>query len=89
MGDGLMLHLSRLSPSVWERTLMLVESAALTPRDRVTPRTTLRELQARVRQDSRDRSSQLLRSIQGSLRVEGYVVSEAVLRSELAKLHRA
>lgn len=68
---------------------MLVESADLTHRDRVTPRTTLRELQARVRQDSGDRSRQLLHSIQGSLRVEGYVVSEAVLRSELAKLHRA
>ncbi len=55
--------------------------------DRITSRTTLSELQARVRQDSVDRSSQLLRSIQGSLRVEGYVVSEAVLRAELEKLN--
>lgn len=67
---------------------MFVESPDLTHRDRVTSRTTLRELQARVRQDSVDRSSQLLLSIQGSLRVEGHVVSEAVLRSELAKSHR-
>jgi len=53
----------------------------------VTPKTTLAELQARVRSAAArgvDQSARLIRSVQQSLRVEGYEVREEVLRDALA-----
>ncbi len=52
----------------------------------VTPHTSLAELQARVRAaEARgvDQSDRLVRSVQQSLRVEGYEVREEVLRDAL------
>jgi hypothetical protein len=55
---------------------------------RVTPRTKLTELRARVGAAStrgQDGPSRLVRSVQQSLRVEGYDVREEVLRSALRR----
>ena len=55
---------------------------------RVTSRTKLTELKARVGstdKQSKDGSARLLRSVQQSLRVEGYEVREEVLRSALRR----
>jgi len=52
----------------------------------VTPKTPLAELQARVRSAAArgvDQSARLIRSVQQSLRVEGYEVREEVLRDAL------
>jgi hypothetical protein len=54
----------------------------------VTPQTSLAELQARVRAaEARgvDQSDRLVRSVQQSLRVEGYEVREEVLRDALER----
>jgi hypothetical protein len=54
----------------------------------VTPRTKLTELKARVGSASRhgkDSAARLVRSVQQSLRVEGYEVREEVLRSALRR----
>lgn len=54
----------------------------------VTPRTSLAKLQARVRAaEARgvDQSDRLVRSVQQSLRVEGYEVREEVLREALER----
>jgi len=54
----------------------------------VTPQTSLGELQARVRAaEARgvDQSDRLVRSVQQSLRVEGYEVREEVLRDALER----
>jgi hypothetical protein len=55
---------------------------------RVTSRTKLTELRARVRSTNnhgKDGPDRLLRSVQQSLRVEGYEVREEVLRSSLRR----
>lgn len=57
--------------------------------ERVTPKTTIAELRARVRADEArgvDRTDQLIRSMQQSLRVEGYEVREEVLREALRRV---
>ena len=54
----------------------------------VTPRTKLTELKARVGSASKrghDGPARLVRSVQQSLRVEGYEVREEVLRSALRR----
>jgi hypothetical protein len=54
----------------------------------VTPRTKLTELKARIGSASsrgQDGPSRLVRSVQQSLRVEGYEVREEVLRSALRR----
>lgn len=59
---------------------------------RVSATTTLAELKARVRAAEaagRDRSAELIRSVQQSLRVEGYDVREDVLRVALERLRTA
>ncbi len=56
--------------------------------DRVTPRTKLTELKARVGSASargQEGAARLVRSVQQSLRVEGYEVREDVLRSALQR----
>jgi hypothetical protein len=55
---------------------------------RVTSRTKLTELKARVGstgKQGKDGSARLLRSVQQSLRVEGYDVREEVLRAALRR----
>ena len=55
---------------------------------RVTPRTKLAELKARVgsaKSRGQDGPARLVRSVQQSLRVEGYEVREEVLRSALRR----
>ena len=53
---------------------------------RVTSRTKLTELKARVGSTDKQRGpARLLRSVQQSLRVEGYEVREEVLRSALRR----
>lgn len=57
--------------------------------DAVTAKTTLAELRARVRAaetNGADRSAELVRSIQQSLRVEGYDVRAEVLRAALDRV---
>ena len=55
---------------------------------RITGKTSLLELKARVRADEQhtvSSSDRLVRSVQQSLRVEGYVVAEDVIRNAILR----
>jgi hypothetical protein len=54
----------------------------------VTPQTKLADLKARLRNSSRnvDGATRLVRSVQQSLKVEGYDVREEVLRAALRRV---
>lgn len=54
----------------------------------VTPQTKLVELQARIRSSARngDGTTRLVRSVQQSLKIEGYDVREEVLRAALRRV---